>query len=858
MCSFDEYLIQNMHAFLFVGLILTGILVPALACVNNTLWVAEASCLNCTNTSTNYQCFDLTEAIDDGIISTTWYSDLHVLNTTSNHTSPYCYDNDNTERVCAYNLNTSLTIDEWTFDLRSIDTNGTNFSSCGFTMGNWPEPNYVKCKNITLGLNFTTDETIYLNVTYDSDMLASMIDIKFYDTSCDNNGNELSYDIEAVVTSTNGEYHVLPNQNFTAGDIISMYYSYAGAGDNTDAATVWAGCDVVYYFEETSGTTIIDRSGNGNNGTLVTTGGVTMGDTGLLGKGLTVRPGSYVSIPNTDFKSDTQGSVLQFIKLHQLGIYQDNFASTYGSGASTERLAQQVLNTNVCAAYAWPGVSADWERYSSALKTGEWYMQEMEVNSTGNRAYVNVTLSPINSGDSADTHWFSSLNAGQVTYINRLWYASAYYSRGNFTISHFRICNSPHSPDWINTTFENIYNHDSYITFGTEQNITALDTGCEGANCTIWTPNITQSYGLYTADLFFEEDNTAWDMGASTDENITFTCVASQSIEPLLSNADNTFILYDTPRVVKVDLNFTATGDEYYRKQVPTCTFPCIETQNFYLVNLNVSDLVELSLNLQDWTGLYGASEIRIKRPILTSGIIQVTSDLFDAENKAIFYLIKDMEYQLEVYKNGIARNIGYLIIDSDTTKYITIADVEYDTTETRLYEDILMGADIDLTYITGYYNDTSNTTTNPVYFNVYNVTSGSLLYTTNSVCQYCTFMYDYLGAYSTPFMVMMYTTNDDLGLLNNTWYFNYYNDTAYEGEGTIPRSTYNAVSIIILLGVASMAGALYVPAGAIAFILTAVLLKAMNWLSTPSLFISLGILMALAISVVTKKGDNS
>jgi len=303
-------------------------------------------------------------------------------------------------------------------------------------------------------------------------------------------------------------------------------------------------------------------------------------------------------------------------------------------------------------------------------------------------------------------------------------------------------------------------------------------------------------------------------------------------------------------------VNDTSTGEEYYRKQVSACDFPCTEDVTFYLVNLNVSSLVEVSLNLRDWTGLFSASEIRIKRPILTGGIFQITSDYFDAENKAIFYLIKDMEYQLEVFKNDMSRNIGFIIIDSDTEKFITIANVFYDTTETRLYEDIIVGADIDYTYISGWYNDTSNTTT-LVGFEVYNITSGVQLYATTSVCQYCTFQYDYHGNYSTPYQVTIWANNDNLGLLNNSWYFNYQNATAYAGEGTLPREVFNSISVILLVGIASTTGALYVPAGAFMFIITTILLSWIGWLNIPAIFLSMGILMAIAIAWVNKKGDN-
>jgi hypothetical protein len=335
----------------------------------------------------------------------------------------------------------------------------------------WAESNYAKCKNVTVALTFAANETLYLNVTYDSDMLAAMNDLKFYDEPCNEGGNELSYDDESIVSSAYGEMHIKLPSGISPGDIISVYYGYASAGDNTDPADVWSNAHVIYYFEETSGTNIEDHSGNGNNGTLTTTGGVTMASAGKIGKSLNLEPGSYVSIPNTAFRSDTDGAVLYFVNLETAGLSQDIFESCYGSSA-TGRIQLTIDETNHhdSGVFAHTG-TAGWNRISTITHSANnWYQESMYVNSTGNNGFLNTTQIALTGGSATNTSWFSSISSSQVTYINRLWYSNSYYSRGDFSIDSFRIYNSPITAAFVNATNLNIYNHNTYITFGAEEN----------------------------------------------------------------------------------------------------------------------------------------------------------------------------------------------------------------------------------------------------------------------------------------------------------------------------------------------------------------------------------------------------
>ena len=150
-------------------MLLLFVFVPICACVDNSLWVASATCTNCTNSSVEYVCFDWSTVINNGLLTDNWYTEGEVLNTTVNITNEgYCYDNLNTSQLCS--TNTTFT-DDWTFNLFSIDTNGTTFSSCGFT----PPSVYTRQINISnrndtipMKINYT------VNVTFDTQSLITL------------------------------------------------------------------------------------------------------------------------------------------------------------------------------------------------------------------------------------------------------------------------------------------------------------------------------------------------------------------------------------------------------------------------------------------------------------------------------------------------------------------------------------------------------------------------------------------------------------------------------------------------------------------------------------------------------------
>jgi len=99
-----------------------------------------------------------------------------------------------------------------------------------------------------------------MTINYDSDMQSDFDDLRFTDSS---ESSELNYTIE---DKSDGNWAVVRVNNLGA-DSIYMYYDNPSATTTSNASAVYYNPVLLYYFDEGSGTTAIDSSGQ-NNGTL--------------------------------------------------------------------------------------------------------------------------------------------------------------------------------------------------------------------------------------------------------------------------------------------------------------------------------------------------------------------------------------------------------------------------------------------------------------------------------------------------------------------------------------------------------------------------------------------------------------
>lgn len=106
----------------------------------------------------------------------------------------------------------------------------------------WANNSFDDCKNITIintGSSALTNFPAYINLTFDSDMQANYSDLRFFNSSCDNGGSRMDYEIENY-TATNAHVWVRVPTLSTGNTTISVYFkNNTAVGSGQNASGVW-------------------------------------------------------------------------------------------------------------------------------------------------------------------------------------------------------------------------------------------------------------------------------------------------------------------------------------------------------------------------------------------------------------------------------------------------------------------------------------------------------------------------------------------------------------------------------------------------------------------------------------------
>jgi hypothetical protein len=151
-------------------------------------------------------------------------------------------------------------------------------------------------------------------------------------------------------------------------------------------------------FDETSGSTAADNSGEGNNGTVVsgasgptwTTG---KGGNGLRVAGLSAAGSRYVSIPwRSGLQTPNSITVLLWVKFDHIPNSDETLAGRYTNG-TTDWLFSLFRNGNkllfgIATASGWQQLSANIG--GSTLHTGVWYHLAATWDGSTERVYINA------------------------------------------------------------------------------------------------------------------------------------------------------------------------------------------------------------------------------------------------------------------------------------------------------------------------------------------------------------------------------------------------------------------------------------------------------------------------------------
>jgi len=341
--------------------------------------------------------------------------------------------------------------------------------------GEWWHSSWTKCKNITItntGGSTLTNFPAYVNVTKDNDMQTDYDDLRFVNTSCDNGGSELAYELENY-TAANA--HTWVKVNLSAGNnIISVYYGNAGASAGENPTAVWdANYKMVHHFAETSGS-YVDSTSNENNATTVNV--VTRQASGKIG----IAPefdgtvGDYLAVP---YKSslDLAGGNLTFeIWLNGDDVTAEQCLISKNSLGTGQGWNSELYDARDFMLQSGEGSTAmDMTTGDSLASNNIWYYVVVIWDTTANDAifYTDSAVQSHNGAHDDMADW----DARTVDTCIGLSCAGGIDGALNYPfdgeIDEVRLSNVVRSSDWVNQSYQLVINQGTYVVFGTEETI---------------------------------------------------------------------------------------------------------------------------------------------------------------------------------------------------------------------------------------------------------------------------------------------------------------------------------------------------------------------------------------------------
>lgn len=319
----------------------------------------------------------------------------------------------------------------------------------------WHKTSFTERKEVTItgGSGTLSNFTVYLNVTYDSDMQVDFEDLRFVSGACTSTQtDELKFEFDAIVNSTSAGVWVKIPSLTTGSNSICMYYSNPTAVSGEDGVNAW---DInyvgVFHFNEGTGTTTRDSITQYN----FSFGGTTppiWNNSLVFGKALSFRNGGGVILnaSNTLVDITTRGMTLESWFYDSGGVGRRDILSGldngYGYGFDT---------TNYRIGHN--GVSSQTDGARTADK-----LQQYSVTDDGSTVHYYINKSDQGT-DAMVTGVFTSTDYVIGAYGD----LSGEYMLG--MIDELKVSNTTRSYIWLNRSYDN--SDVTLFTFGAEETV---------------------------------------------------------------------------------------------------------------------------------------------------------------------------------------------------------------------------------------------------------------------------------------------------------------------------------------------------------------------------------------------------
>jgi len=288
-------------------------------------------------------------------------------------------------------------------------------------------------KHLVAVRDYTNTDKAYIyidGVLKDSDSdtttatLANSLPLYLADRDGTNNGDEFTGDLDEVQifrsALTADQVKLLYNQG-------SMAVMGATSTDSSGNAS-WSANDeycppgqgssctgpyAEYKFDENTGTTAYDSSGNGNNGTLHNTAVFAPGKLGsaIYFDGSTAGNDTHVQLPDGAFNSLSQGTVSAWFKSNLDSSASDfqNILVLYETGGGTFWEFAYQVSTNTIEIYAdGSGCSTQTGSFTGPKTAAGWHHVAFTVDGSTNKVYVDGIESTRTGGSASNTCFFDN------------------------------------------------------------------------------------------------------------------------------------------------------------------------------------------------------------------------------------------------------------------------------------------------------------------------------------------------------------------------------------------------------------------------------------------------------------------
>ncbi|MCK4634745.1 MAG: BNR-4 repeat-containing protein, partial [Candidatus Aenigmarchaeota archaeon] len=404
--------------------------------------------------------------------------------------------------------------------------NGTwNGTHCIGSSPTWANSSFTKCKEINItnaGSSTLENFPVYINLTKDDDMLSDYSDLRFYNTSCDEGGIELDYEIENYTTDNAHIWARIPSLP-TVGTIISVYYKNSTPIESGENKTgVWdSNYKAVYHMIDLNDSTI--------NGKDLTNNGPEAA-TGRIGGCYDFETSESDYANNSNIMDLSAQSAVTIEAWFWVESWVDYVGVTLGDGAyGTEKgpILRQRLGTNPNGRFQGSLYTEDGYIYgisnqtSASLET--WYYVTVTLTETDAYLYMDA-IEVSHNDDEFGTHVFSTLGDDRIE-IGRDPSAVPDYYDGK--LDEVRISNTNRSADWINQTYQMVANQGSFVSFGNEEEQSAWqnDTWTSMTGLGNWsnvTKVVNSTLGATIAWKVYANDTSDnWNVS----ENYSFTTI---------------------------------------------------------------------------------------------------------------------------------------------------------------------------------------------------------------------------------------------------------------------------------------------------------------------------------------------